>query len=698
MPHYPIDIPPGINSDDTSFAETPAWFDGSNVRFRKGKGQTIKGWSSLISPGTTLTGVCRSILAWTDNNSATLNIGFGTHSKLQLYQGGALYDITPLGPSTQLPANPFTVTNASTTVTVNHPSHGLSTSNQVLISGALSTGRQIPAGLYTVTVVDANDYTITIAAAAVVGKALASNPLSTTNGSPVVVVNEPGHNIASGTVVTFSGSAAIGGITPNGAFAITVIDANNYQFTFTSNATSTVAGGGGAAVVSTVPTTGGGAVVIAVPQVTLPAGATDGTGTDGFGTGGFGVGGFGLPSTSDYFPRTWSQAAWGQKLLASPRNGGLYEWSNNTAAAAVAVPTAPAQITQILVSPTRQVFALGCTQESGVWNPLAIRHSGVGDETQWSTDLTSSSTSREYILPGGGRIVGGLFIGRYLLVWTTARLFLGTYVGQVNQVWSFNQVADKCGLIGPNAATSVGANAFWISPDRQVWTYTPGGAPMPVECPIRKDFADNLALSQTDKIVASTTAAFGEVRWDYPDQRDGAGVENSRFIAMCVAGDPEDIGCWYRGYPLNGCVSARTARVDAGPAQFPIAAVYAGNVYYDECGNSADGGPLAWQLQSSDFALDPNVAILIREYWPDFSDDQLGPVFVTINTRMYVEASAQFPEWSLGPLVVPPGTPYLDFKAEGGRLANVLFAGNSSPSYARMGRPMFEAKPRGRRG
>jgi hypothetical protein len=46
-----------------------------------------------------LTGVCRAVFPWTDN-SAVLNIAFGTHSKLQVWQGGALYDITPFGPPT----------------------------------------------------------------------------------------------------------------------------------------------------------------------------------------------------------------------------------------------------------------------------------------------------------------------------------------------------------------------------------------------------------------------------------------------------------------------------------------------------------------------------------------------------------------------------------------------------------------------
>ncbi|HEX2801355.1 MAG TPA: hypothetical protein VHN73_04780, partial [Phenylobacterium sp.] len=174
----PLDPPPGLNGDDTSFAARGRWADGSNVRFRLGRAQAVGGWEALMTP--TLTGVCRSLFPWTDN-AAVLNIAFGTHSKLQLWRGGSLFDLTP--------ASGFT------------------------------------------------------------------------------------------------------------------------------------------------------------------AGAVDGAGSAGFGTGAYGMGGYGLPSTTDYFPLTWSFGAWGQNLLASPRNQTIFAWTNNTANPAVALANAPANVTYMLVAP-----------------------------------------------------------------------------------------------------------------------------------------------------------------------------------------------------------------------------------------------------------------------------------------------------------------------------------------------------------
>jgi hypothetical protein len=295
----------------------------------------------------------------------------------------------------------------------------------------------------------------------------------------------------------------------------------------------------------------------------LAPGQIDGTGQAGYGTGPYGAGGYATPTIDDYYPRTWSGGAFGQDLIASPRLGTIYQWDpSDPTEPASPVAGAPERVAFCLVAPQDQIFALGCNEEaSGEYNPLCIRHSGVRRATEWLTDTPGDSTAREYVLSGGGRIMGGRTIGAYLLVWTEASVFLGTFVGQLGQVWRFDKVGDHCGLIGPNAAVVVGQSAYWISPDKQFWSYTLGGEPQPMACTIRDDFAENLAAAQADKIVASSLGDYSEIWWDYPDARDGH--ENSRYVAVPIAGP--DTGAWYRGR------MARTARVDAGPGSSPLA-------------------------------------------------------------------------------------------------------------------------------
>ena len=88
----PLIIQPGIVLDDTTFSKKGAWRDVDKVRFWRGQPQVIGGWESFIEDP--LTGVCRNVFNWTDNMSV-LNTVFGTHLKLQLGYGSALYDITP---------------------------------------------------------------------------------------------------------------------------------------------------------------------------------------------------------------------------------------------------------------------------------------------------------------------------------------------------------------------------------------------------------------------------------------------------------------------------------------------------------------------------------------------------------------------------------------------------------------------------
>lgn len=591
-----FDIPPGLNGDDTTYAAAGRWADASNVRFYRGRPQVIGGWESLTTD--LLTGVCRNVFNWSDNDGS-LNIAFGTHSALQVWVGGGLYDITPAlaMPSATLGANPLAVTDTSAVVSVTHAGHGLETADTIIVSGA----------------------------------------------------------------------AAIGGITPNGGpFAITKVNDNSYTFTFTSPATSTVAGGGGSA-------------VAIAPQQAFVAGAVDGAGGSGYGTGSYGVGEYSEPSTAEFYPRTWALSAFGENLVASPRGGTVHLWANNTGSNAAPLANAPRNATHMVVAPQDQIFALGCNEEvSGEFNALCIRHCGVRASSVWNT--SNATTAREYVLPGGGRIVAGRIIGSSLLVWTNHALFLGTYVGSLAQPWRFDRVGANCGLIGPNAAVVVGQTAFWLGPDLQFYRYGLGAAPGAIECPIRTDFVENLTPTQSDKISAGTTSSYTEIRWDYPDGRDG--VENSRYLSLNTTD-----GSWSKG------VMDRTAWCDAGPSQDPIGVTPAGNAYWHERGASADGSAFAWLIESADQYLDENSLMRVNGVWPDIgSSTQIGPVYVTLTSRL----KPQGDERVFGPYGMAVGQAKVDVRASG-RLFKVKFSGNSLPTAARLGRPIFDVERLGRR-
>lgn len=504
MARIPIEIPPGLNSDDTSNAAAGGWADGSNIRWRNKRWQTIGGWESLMAA--TLGGVCRTAFPWTDN-SGQLNVAFGTNATLELWVGGELFNITPVG---------------------------------------------------------------------------------------------------------------------------------------------------------------------------LAVGAVDGAGSAGYGTGAYGVGAYGEPSITDYFARTWSLANYGESLFANPRGAGIYWWQNVTATPAAILTNAPTEVTYMLVNEQRQVMAFGCNEEvSDAFNGLVIRFSDIENPDIWQT--LPDNNAGEVVLTGGGRLVAARIIGQYLFVWTDAALYLGTFIGNPDQTWRFDKMGEHCGLIGPNAAVVVGQTAYWLSPAGQFHGCVVGGAPQDLPCPVRTDFFEHLAASQSDKIVASSCAAFSEIRFDYPDERDG--FENSRYITFNLRE-----GAWSRG------LMARSAYVDAGPAVSPIGVTPDGHVYWHERGNSADGLLITGFIESADqYLSDARRQMMVRDIEPDFQD-QVGALAVTLFTRDYPQSDAE----TYGPYVLSPGDDYLDFRAEG-RLARVRFAFSASPCFARMGRPSFDIVGTGQR-
>lgn len=85
---------PGTVSDETTYSTPGVVSDSNNIRYWKGQPETDAGFISFHDD--LLTGVCRTVLAWTDNLGLG-NVAFGTNSALMVIKSGLLYDITPAG-------------------------------------------------------------------------------------------------------------------------------------------------------------------------------------------------------------------------------------------------------------------------------------------------------------------------------------------------------------------------------------------------------------------------------------------------------------------------------------------------------------------------------------------------------------------------------------------------------------------------
>lgn len=685
MSRFPLMPPSGIQMDNTTFSSEGAWWDCNKVRFWRDRPQVIGGWEPMMSDA--LTGVCRNTLTWRDN-AGEITTAFGTHSKLELYYGGALYDITPTleFPTRLLKANPITATSGSAVFSIEMPGHGLSTGASVVLSGATAVGTRTINGTYSITVTDADHFTVTFGLNAA-ATTLPADPISTQNASKTVTITHTAHGLSSGATVTFSGATAVATITLSGDYVISVTDADHYtvQAATTANAAAT---GGGAAVSEFVKIAGGDAVVVA-PQNAFAAGLINGADGAGYGAGTYGSGLYGYPTTDTLYLRTWSLANYGESLMANPRGGTIYWWQNDTGVDAAPLANAPANVTFMLVTPERQVLAFGCNEEvSGVFNPMCIRGSDIEDPESWTT--ASDNNVFEQILEGGGRIVSARINAYGIFIWTDTSLYQATFLGDPGQTYRFDKIGSNCGLIGPNAAAVAGQVAFWVGQDRQFYSCPLGGAPSIITSPVQNDFADNLALGQQDKIIASSIAQFGEVWWFYPDGRDTVttstdgdivGLENSRYMSLSYTGQG-----WARG------MLSRTSFADASPAISPIGVDYDGTSFYHERGQYANGSAIDWYIESADYYLgEADRTLEIQSVWPDF-EEQAGAIQLTLITRLYPQGT----EYTRGPYSLSPNRGKRDFRSSG-RVVRVRISSNAAPSYARLGKIEFDAQQRGLR-
>jgi hypothetical protein len=144
-------------------------------------------------------------------------------------------------------------------------------------------------------------------------------------------------------------------------------------------------------------------------------------------------------------------------------------------------------------------------------------------------------------------------------------------------------------------------------------------------------------------------------------------------------------GKWSKG------LMSRTYYVDAGPQQYPLAVTPSGVVYYHERGNSADGAAMSWFIESADQYIgdssDPMMQV--AGMWPDFKD-QIGPVNIQVTMRNYPQGKT----YTKGPYSIEPNRNQRAFQASG-RVIRLRISGNSTPTFMRMGKLIFDLLPTG---
>jgi len=425
--------------------------------------------------------------------------------------------------------------------------------------------------------------------------AVLSGPFAATNGSAVITVTDVAHGGVTGDFVTFSGAASLGGnITAtvlNAEYQITVVTANSYTFTASATANASDTGNGGATVTAKYQVNVGPAA--AVPIV-------------GWGAGPWGSGAWGVGTAASFAMRIWNQNNFGDSLIFGPRGGALYYWDNASGLTVRGVlvsslPSAsdvPLFQNYLLVSDaSRFVFAFGCNDYgSGTQSPMLIRWSDQESVVNWTPAATNQAGSLQ--LSHGSKIVTALQTRQEILVYTDSSLYSLQYAGPP-VIWSSQLLGDNISIAGPNAAALGSGVTYWMGVDK---FYKYDGRVQTLRCDLRQYIYEDINLDQADQIFASTNEGFNEVWFFYCSA--GSSTIDRYVIYNYFENNGE--GVWYYG------TMARTAWLDSGLRNYPMAATYqgnnTGNVVYHEYGvdDNSTGTPvaIASSISSSEFDID----------------------------------------------------------------------------------------------
>ena len=620
MPLKKLLFRPGVSREQTRYASEAigpvgsatqavgGWYESEKVRFRSGTPEKIGGWVRISS--NTFLGVCRSLFNWVTLQSFNL-IGVGTNLKFYIEKGGVYNDVTPLRSYTEAPVslnNPFDTTSGSAVINVNDTAHGLTTGDVATFSGAVAVGGITAEALNTnhkVTVVGVDDYTITVsttASSTVTGGGGASvsatytkfnvtltNPFVATLGSSVITVTDVAHGCVTGDFVTYSGATGLGGnITAavlNTEHQVTVTGDDTYLITVgaTANATDVSGSPGGGTVNAAYQINVG-------PEIQIPL--------TGWGAGAWGGGPWGVGATSLSSLRLWSQSNFGEDLIFAPKDGNIYYWdaTGGVTTRGVALQTlsgasdVPTTQKFIYVSDTsRFVFAFGCNDYGSTsQNPMLIRWSDQENAVNWTPAATNQAGNIQ--LSRGSELITCIQTRQEIVVWTDAALYSLQYVG-APAVWKSELLADNVSIVGQNTAAVASGVVYWMGVDK---FYKYDGRVQTLRCDLRQYIFSDINVSQWEQVFAGTNEGFNEVWWYYCSQ--GSTVVD-KYVIYNYA---EDI--WYYG------TLGRTAWLDSGLRDYPLAATYRNNLVNHEQGvdDNETGTPLpiAASIGSSEFDID----------------------------------------------------------------------------------------------
>ena len=424
-----------------------------------------------------------------------------------------------------------------------------------------------------------------------------TDPFETVSGSTTVTVTDANGGYINGDFVTFSGASSVGGLTLNGEFQITYSTGNTYTIQSSSAASSSATGGGS---------------VTAKYQLNI--GPEFAVPLVGWGAGGWSEGTWGNGATSTDSLRLWSQSNFGEDLIFGPRGNSIYYWdaTNGLTTRAVELSSlagasnTPTKQNFILVSDvSRFVFCFGAnTLGTSTQDPMLIRWSDQENAVNWTPSATNQAGDLR--LSQGSEIISALQARQEILVFTDSALYALQYVGGTI-VWGSQLLSTNLSIASQNAAVFSDGVTYWMGLDS---FYLYDGSVKNLPCTLKRHVFSDINQEQMEQVFAGSNEGFNEIWWFYCS---GTSTTVDKYV---IYNYEQDI--WYFGS------LARSAWLDTGIRQFPVAATYSNNLVTHEDGldnnEGSTGSAITAFITSGEFDIDDGDKFsFIRRLLPDIT-------------------------------------------------------------------------------
>ncbi len=278
-------------------------------------------------------------------------------------------------------------------------------------------------------------------------------------------------------------------------------------------------------------------------------------------------------------------------IAGSPGGGAAvvatYQSGTHSVSLLVDVPTLQ---NYILVSDTsRFVLLFGTTDYgSAILDPMLIRWGNQESVVDWVPSTLNQAGSVR--LSHGSEIITALQTRQEIVVFTDSSIYSLQYVG-APVVWSSQLLGDNISIPSQNAAVIASGKVYWMGVDK---FYVYDGRVQTLRCDLRRHIFGNFNLNQNQQVFAGTSEGFNEVWWFY------CTANSDTVDAYVVYNYAEDV--WYYG------TMARTAWIDSGLRDYPVAATYSYNLVNHEYGvdDNQTGTlvPIEAYIESAEFDID----------------------------------------------------------------------------------------------